>query len=404
MPCLEDALNPPRRKTRRLGFGGVRSVRLLLAVGLRLLPRRRQVVVHGWAEEANALEVLRYLLRSYDGRVIWLVDGRPSDQAVQLVQAGDRRPVLLERRSARAVLAFVFAEAVFHTHGLFTSPHPGSRKTHVNLWHGDGPKRADAVEPHRAGTCSYLVSGTRRWGNVKAAFFRVSEDRVLVVGNPRIDQLDRPADDAVLRRLGLDPGSPLVVWLPTYRTATLDGDEVWKDAGPLLSNPEVRSIGAVLHEAVDSGVQFVVKPHPLDAEGFEQLGVRVLRAEDLAHAQTSLYPLLARASALVTDYSSVWTDFLPLDRPVLLFCPDLSEYEAGRAFSVRSLADISPGPLETTAEGLGQFLRSVAVGSDPLADRRRSVAEALGAVLETGATRRLFAALCRGGSLCADAH
>ena len=31
---------------------------------------------------------------------------------------------------------------------------------------------------------------------------------------------------------------------------------------------------------------------------------------------TTLYGLLARSSALVTDYSSVWTDYLTLDRPI----------------------------------------------------------------------------------------
>ena len=44
------------------------------------------------------------------------------------------------RRACAGSGAYLRAEAVFFTHGLYGSPRPSPRKPIVNLWHGDGPK------------------------------------------------------------------------------------------------------------------------------------------------------------------------------------------------------------------------------------------------------------------------
>ncbi|MDP9465776.1 MAG: hypothetical protein M3P31_00800, partial [Actinomycetota bacterium] len=48
--------------------------RVLVWVLLRVVPARPHAVVHGWPDgEANAVEVVRGLLRRYRGRVYWLL-------------------------------------------------------------------------------------------------------------------------------------------------------------------------------------------------------------------------------------------------------------------------------------------------------------------------------------------
>ena len=379
-----------------------RGVRAVLGLALRLLPRRRHVVVYGWGDdEGNALAVLRHLAEHYAGNVYWLVDSPPrAELLARLGPLAGRPPRLVRRRTPAALLHYLLAEGVFHTHGLFTSPHPGSRKTHVNLWHGDGPKR---VAHSMTGSFSYLASGTRLFGEAKLRYFQAPANRLLVVGNPRVDEFDRPAGDDALRRLGLDPDRPLVLWMPTFRSATLAGQDLWTDAASVLGHHELgRGLDGALERARERGVQFVVKPHPLDAEAFDRLGVDVVQTGDVHRAGCTLYSLLARSTALVTDYSSVWTDYLVLDRPVLLFCPDLDEYEAGRAFTVDSLDEIAPGGVARTAEELGDFLVEVADGTDPSARRRATAAERIGAVVTTGATQRLFDELLRRGALGAS--
>ena len=66
---------------------------------------------------------------------------------------------------------------------------------------------------------------------------------------------------------------------------------------------------------------------------------------------------LGKASALVTDYSSVMFDYLHVDRPVLLFRPDHEAYvQTSRKLFDDKLAEL-PGPLFTDAAALARALR-----------------------------------------------
>jgi CDP-glycerol glycerophosphotransferase (TagB/SpsB family) len=155
-----------------------------------------------------------------------------------------------------------------------------------------------------------------------------------------------------------------------------------------LTNPPV-----LPEIAAEVGIQLAVKPHYKDAAAFQALGVPVLSDNALVGAGVGLYQLLGRASALVTDYSSIWTDFVPLNRPIGLFCPDLMEYEAGRGFSVDDFSEYAPGPVFTTSEGWREFLGAIADGRDLGAVQRTSVSRKLGVVTQLGATDRLMEAI-----------
>lgn len=43
--------------------------------------------------------------------------------------------------------------------------------------------------------------------------------------------------------------------------------------------------------------------------------------------------LLREARALITDYSSIYLDFMVLDRPVILYTPDIQDYKGNRGFN-----------------------------------------------------------------------
>ena len=380
----------------RLRQAGLSALQLLLRAMSRATPALHHAVVAGFPyDEGNSVETVRALARRMP--VYWLV-GDSHDPVDWLIQDAELRfPVrCLHKNSVRALLAYVTARYVFFTHGLYGSPKPSPHKTLVNLWHGDGPKRSKRYANIRS---SYVVAGTQLWGGQRPAYFGVAADGVLVTGNPRVDQFSRPPGEDTMRALGLDPERPLVLWMPTFRRTDYRGNRlgaVWNrtDAHELSRSVSVRELlGQVGQVAARLGVALAVKPHPLDADQYSTMGLSVIRGDDLRRAHTTVYQLLGRTHGLITDYSSVWTDYLVMDRPVGFHCPDLAEYEAAPGLNVDDYRDLIPGPLLHTVDDFERFFQECLEESLESKLRRARSVQLIGAETRAGASDRLLDAL-----------
>lgn len=328
-------------------------------------PRRRLVVVCGVpSTEGNVVELVRALQRRYEGRIVWLDPPSAAFRAAQGVEV-DGFP----RYSRQGVIAYLTAEAVFFTHGLFGMPRRVPRKATVNVWHGSGMKvmpRSLLAERRVGGPAAdLLVSGARVWGDYYAGLSDLDpRTEVAVVGNPRVDALVRPVAAERWKALGLDPQAPLIVWMPTFRVSTGAHEGAgWSDvAGGEAAG--VAELGALLAEVCAAhGVTFVVKAHPLDAAARTIAGAVQIGDADLEAAGLALYELLGGADALVSDASSVWTDYLLLDRPIGFIFPDAEEYRAGRGIQPDDALDFLPGPMISGRAEAEEFVAEV-LGDD----------------------------------------
>jgi CDP-glycerol glycerophosphotransferase len=364
--------------------------RVLVWVLLRVAPVRPHAVVHGWPDgEANAVEVVRGLRRRYRGRVYWLLRD-PSyagpDVAAEELE-GDARLVRVRKSSLKAGVMSLTAELTMFTHGLYTAVRPPGDRLVVNLWHGDGPKATNDTDLVRS---TVVVAQTRLWGDYKARAFGLPPHAVAVVGNPRIDQFREDLTPEQLCRLGLRPDRRCVLWLPTYRQARGPRSRSMSDGDQLTHSEQVRQLVEALASTAERlSLDLVVKPHPLDVDDYTGLALRVLRDRDLAAAGVTLYQLLGRCDALISDVSSAWVDFLVLDRPVGFYVPDLQEMQRRRGFNVDDFAGLAPGThLRAASDGV-VFLEQVAAGTAVRPSEHPGHA-VIGPVTQTGATDRLL--------------
>lgn len=152
--------------------------------------------------------------------------------------------------------------------------------------------------------------------------------RAWLVGQPRNDTILAP--DAALPtdfREHLDSfdrrvsGRRVVLYAPTWR---LDPKRIHR-----FSAPEVRALTGVLER---HGAVLAIHGHPnADWKAlFREIPASpaVISVRDLPEINV----LLRRVDVLITDYSSVYLDFVMLDRPIIHFAYDLQEYKAQRGF------------------------------------------------------------------------
>lgn len=186
--------------------------------------------------------------------------------------------------------------------------------------------------------------------------------RIQVTGMPRIDFLlcddaALPADlqDELMRLRTVCAGRKLVLYAPTFRD------------GPVFSFgfvPEQLAELAALCMA--QGAVLGVRPHPAENHRFDavlagQPGVLDLRST--AIADTSI--LLRETAVLISDYSSIWIDFLVLQRPVIGYLWDEDSYEQVRGL-MYEYTSIFPGRYcRTVAELFDALVRQLADNAEP---------------------------------------
>lgn len=373
------------------------TLRVVLRLLSHVVPQSRSVVVTASPEtEGNGVETARALVRRYDGRVVWLRDRGPLPPEVDAL--AEQGMALVPKASLAGLWAYLRAEAVLFTHGLYGSPRPVGRKPVVNLWHGDGPK--DITPGRGVGAriaSTWFVGSTSLFSPWQAALFGVPGDRVLLTGNPRTDRMWHPPGRAELARLGID--RDFVVWMPTFRRPRAVGAvRVYDDGSGGPAGDGREGLDELLAGAAARGLQVVVKPHPMDADRRRWPGAVTVDESDLVAAGVTLYGLLGASSGLVTDYSSVWVDYLLLDRPLAFLAPDRDTYD--RALHPADVLDWVPGEVVDLADRpFEEFLADIAADGDLGAERRRAVAERIGLTMSATAADDLVTALVKLGVL-----
>ena len=338
----------------------------LLSVLLRVVPTGSHTLVYGMpSTEGNAVEVVRALVRLTDAEIVW--PGAPPTaylDAVGIPAARVRR--LASTRSIAAVWAFLRAKAIFHTHGLYGCPIPSSRHPIVNVWHGDSFKlgRHFPNRTLRGPNATYIVASSHLMGAIKAELAETSPSRLLIVGNPRVAQMFSPPSQAQLESLGLDTSRPFVVWMPTFRVARdKAGNVAWSNTTNKGSDLALANVAtAIAKQLEQAGITLVVKPHMFDATNRDVPGAVILDNDGLERQGVPLYGLLGASAGLISDYSSVWIDYLAVDRPIGFLVNDLEDFRGGRGIAAPELIAQYPGERLDSPQGVAEFIEDINSG------------------------------------------
>lgn len=193
--------------------------------------------------------------------------------------------------------------------------------------------------------------------------FRVDEKRCQISGYPRNDLLfwSREQRESYLHQYA--PGSAVslltsfdayehvYLWAPTFRDT---GESVLHKAG---INWEELNTWMARRNAL-----FVIKAHIGSSKDQPGFATSIGRSNImLLDRHVDLYSILPDIDGLITDYSSIYFDYLLLNRPILFFAFDLQSYRQDRGFYFE-YNKVTPGlKIERASQliyGLEQFTDS----------------------------------------------
>lgn len=346
-----------------------------IALANRVIPKARtKVVLHSLVDVDDGVIAIIEELRARGWAATVLLEDRRREASVRAMTKTRVRTV--PKKSVSGILQFLTARYVFTTEDVFGGFKPPSAQTLVMLWHGEPPTKVTSRFAGRPGLHGSYAPVCSTLGRAyRSAEFDIHPLRVPIVGAPRNDRMLR-ADGSRVRRqlLGPDADKTVLVWLPSFRVGRVNRLRV-DSAGVIhpglpFSAEDLQQLDGWL-TAHDTRLVVKLHPHDLKRLSGDYKAIRVVDDSELLQHGLTLYTALPAFDGLITDVSSVWVDYLLLDKPMIFAFPDMEDYRRGRGLNLEPYEEWVPGPFAHTMDDLIRALGDLGQGRDTMAEERR---------------------------------
>lgn len=247
---------------------------------------------------------------------------------------------------------------------------PSKNQFFVQCWHGSPLKSlasSSTVKKKQPDKYSCYFCASDLFKDHLLTAFGTESKRIITMGNPRNDDL------FMFRNHKSEYIN--VFWMPTYRTG-LGHIDSSVDL-PILNSDNVGVLNSFLDERK---IRLYIKPHRHQMKNFKDIlgdtktsNIRLISENYLNRKNLTVYQLLGQMDALLTDYSSVYFDYLLLNRPIGFVIDDFEEYKKNRGFAFDDPLSLMPGAKIYTFDDLLKFFDDLSNGADDYSDERKKI-------------------------------
>jgi CDP-glycerol glycerophosphotransferase len=154
--------------------------------------------------------------------------------------------------------------------------------------------------------------------------------KVLDIGYPRVDSMLFADSNKVRKALSIPQGKRVILYAPTWRGQVHNENDT---SEKLLKELEI------IKANVSDEYVVLLKSHYFAYKFFVSKNLEYLCVPDSMDTNE----LLSVVDILITDYSSIFFDYLPTMKPILFYADDFEEYERDRGFYIDT--NTLPGPI-----------------------------------------------------------
>jgi CDP-glycerol glycerophosphotransferase (TagB/SpsB family) len=316
-----------------------------------VFPRSKKIWVYGaWQGRLyadNSKYLFRYANTCNDKiKHIWISNNIEAVNAVK--KEGFKA---YHSKSLKAKWYVLRAGVVFETEGHYdTIPYLIGGAKIVQLWHGMGAKAMRWKNKNgEIGTDSdkerfnsyYWMSTSELYSKTIGELLQVDPSRFIITGYPRNDTvITKPRNEYIENLKSKNPDAKFIIYMPTHRN-------FGKDDYLVHNMSELTQVDRILRE---NNIFMVYKPHIHELKNilsYEGDFTNIILAKD-ENIWSDVYSYLHYFDALISDYSSVLTDFMCTGKPIVLFAFDIEKYKTDDAGLNDFFWRIPGGPICTT--------------------------------------------------------
>lgn len=275
----------------------------------------------------------------------------------------------------RGIFSFLGSKYCFYSFGKYPIK-PAKEQCVVNLWHGmplKGIGRLEkGCEEEDQNFFTYVIATSPFFADVMCKAFGAGENQALITPQPRCDvflkEIACPEFFSGFKKV--------VLWLPTFMSSKRlnKTDGCYEEINP-FDEAFLEKLCGVLQK---ENILLFIKPHPMDDTPLPSRAYKNIRfasESELCSKSVTLHQLLKHSDALITDFSSIYFDYLLLNKPIAFAGPDSEKYGKNRGYAFDNIENLMPGSQIKTAEEFSDFLSSVVKGEDTTSEKRRQCNE-----------------------------
>lgn len=228
------------------------------------------------------------------------------------------------------------------------------------------------------GEADVIASLSNYFSKINKECYCQKNDNSLAIGFPRNDALFEKCDKKIFEEI---PYNKLIVWLPTYRNHKAFSSDDNKHYMNIVFNfgiPVIENENELLdlnQKLVEKKEILIVKLHPAEDDSkIKKMclsNIKLIDDDWLKKNDITLYQLLEKSDALITDYSSVYYDYLLTEKMIGIAAPDINEYRKNVELLFDDMESNIPGEYIYTYIDLLNFFDNVSTGNDLKYEERK---------------------------------
>lgn len=315
-----------------------------------IIPKSKRIWLFGaWGGElyADNTKYLFEYLHTINTRckLVWI-----SKNNSEIEKIREKGFLAYNRRSIKGLWYIARGKVAFCTEGTKDISYQLNKKTKIiQLWHGMGAKAmkwkatngkimADSVKSQKNFSKQYWISTSDLYTNTISELLGVPKERFVITGYPRNDNLLVVSHNEDMENLRQKyNGCKFIIYMPTHRNFGKEGNNH-------INIEELRRVDKLLCE---KNIVMVYKPHIHELKNFVEYendfsNIILAKEQDV---WGDVYSYLHYFDLLISDYSSILTDFMCTGKPVVLFPYDIDDYINGDAGLNEYFWRIPGGPM-----------------------------------------------------------
>jgi len=292
----------------------------------------------------NSKTLWEYISETLEYETAWIVDDKKSYNKMK--EAGI--PVFLNN-TFQGIWTIFRSKYLVTTHVAFFKV-KASNQILINLWHGSPLKCMGFLDKsenketminliNMSKKIDFLITTSSIMKYVLISSFCIFPSKVLILGQPRNDKLFIPSTKTDLfediLQITKANFSKVILYAPTFREGygqRVEGEKIDVDKRNYMRLREFEFVK--LEEFLrENNYLLVVKLHQNEETYYRESiknnissHIKFLWTNDLESNMCFLYDFLNLFDILVTDYSSIFYDYLLMDRPIIFIENDIDEY------------------------------------------------------------------------------